>query len=58
MLRVESGLGTVCGAQLRRITTAAAADTGDRITLLYRVHPPEEGESTGRVEVIFILAGP
>ncbi|MER7049905.1 hypothetical protein [Streptomyces jumonjinensis] len=45
------------GAELRRIDTEPAKDTGDRITLLYRVHPPRE-DSPGRVEVIFLLFGP
>ncbi|NWF30886.1 hypothetical protein HW130_32360 [Streptomyces sp. PKU-EA00015] len=47
----------IAGAELRRITTRPTPDTGDRITLLYRVHPPEQDEP-GRVEVIFILSGP
>ncbi|MHC3394687.1 hypothetical protein ACLQ2E_35300 [Streptomyces lavendulocolor] len=47
----------IAGAELRRIDTDPAKDTGDRITVLYRVHRPE-GDQPGRVEVIFILAGP
>ncbi|MGW1767171.1 hypothetical protein ACWCQL_24270 [Streptomyces sp. NPDC002073] len=47
----------IAGAELRRIDTAPATDTGDRITLLYRVHAPE-GDQPGRVEAIFILSGP
>ncbi|MEV0012728.1 hypothetical protein [Streptomyces sp. NPDC047973] len=47
----------VTGAELRRITTRPATDTGDRITLLYRVHPAEDGQP-GRVEIIFVISGP
>ncbi|MER6603812.1 MULTISPECIES: hypothetical protein [Streptomyces] len=47
----------IAGAELRRIDTDPAKDTGDRITLLYRVHPPED-DAPGRVEAIFILSGP
>ncbi|MFE9484521.1 hypothetical protein ACFYNM_38815 [Streptomyces spororaveus] len=47
----------ITGAELRRIDTAPAKDSGDRITLLYRVHAPE-ADQPGRVEVIFILSGP
>ncbi|WP_274565111.1 hypothetical protein [Streptomyces spiramyceticus] len=47
----------ITGAELRRIDTEAAKDTGDRITILYRVHSPE-GDDPGRVEVIFLLSGP
>ncbi|MFD8146118.1 hypothetical protein [Streptomyces sp. NPDC059708] len=48
----------ITAAELRRIDTAPAPDTGDRTTLLYRVHAPEAGQAAGRVEVIFILTGP
>ncbi|MCY0961798.1 hypothetical protein [Streptomyces sp. H27-H5] len=48
----------IAGAELRRINTTPTKDTGDRITLLYRVHAPEAGQPAGRVEVIFILSGP
>ncbi|MFF7178253.1 hypothetical protein [Streptomyces sp. NPDC008121] len=43
--------------ELRRITTEPAVDTGTTITILYRVHEPED-ERPGRVELIFMLAGP
>ncbi|MEV4949389.1 hypothetical protein [Streptomyces sp. NPDC053755] len=43
--------------ELRRLTTEPATDTGATVTLLYRVHEPE-GERPGRVELIFMLAGP
>ncbi|MFF8279883.1 hypothetical protein ACF05T_27880 [Streptomyces lateritius] len=43
--------------ELRRLTTEPATDTGVAITILYRVHEPR-GERPGRVELIFILAGP
>jgi len=45
----------VTGAEIRRILTEPAADNGDRITLLYRVHGDEDPR---RVEIIFLLAGP
>ncbi|MEU8528138.1 MULTISPECIES: hypothetical protein [Streptomyces] len=47
----------VKGAELRRFVSEPATDTGDRITLLYRVHEPK-GRTPGRVEIIFLLAGP
>lgn len=47
----------ITGAELRRIDTAPASDTGERITLLYRVQDPE-GDEPGRVSVIFLLFGP
>ncbi|MFF8609658.1 hypothetical protein ACF06X_27470 [Streptomyces sp. NPDC015346] len=43
--------------ELRRLTTEPTTDTGVAITLLYRVHDPQ-GKRPGRVELIFILAGP
>ncbi|MFF9011855.1 hypothetical protein ACF09C_02635 [Streptomyces sp. NPDC014870] len=43
--------------ELRRITTQPTTDTGVTITILYRVHEPQ-GQSPGRVEIIFILVGP
>ncbi|WP_198359178.1 hypothetical protein [Streptomyces fildesensis] len=43
----------VRGADLRRVTTDPTTGTGDRITLLYRIHHDE-----GRVELIFLIAGP
>jgi hypothetical protein len=43
----------VPGAELRRILTAPAIDTGDQVTLLYRVHPADH-----RVEIVWFLAGP
>ncbi|MFJ8166549.1 type II toxin-antitoxin system RelE/ParE family toxin [Streptomyces sp. NPDC096136] len=48
----------ITGAELRRIDTPPVQDTGDRITLLYRVHTPTADRLGGRVEVIFILSGP
>ncbi|MEU5959230.1 hypothetical protein [Streptomyces sp. NPDC047525] len=47
----------IAGAELRQISTAPTADTGDRITILYRIHPPA-GDEPGRVEVIFVMSGP
>ncbi|WP_438297878.1 type II toxin-antitoxin system RelE family toxin [Streptomyces sp. HUAS TT7] len=47
----------ITSAELRRIDTAPAADTGDRITLLYRVEDPE-GDEPGLVSVIYVLHGP
>ncbi|MER7520641.1 hypothetical protein [Streptomyces sp. NPDC126499] len=44
-------------AELRRVATAPAADTGITVTLLYRVHDPAEGRP-GQVEVLFLVAGP
>ncbi|WP_329151216.1 hypothetical protein OG275_38265 (plasmid) [Streptomyces niveus] len=46
------------GAELRRIDTEPAKDSGDRITLLYRVHPAQENDGPGRVEIIYLLSGP
>ncbi|MFE9406815.1 hypothetical protein ACFYNY_34470 [Streptomyces sp. NPDC006530] len=47
----------VTGAELRRIDTAPAADTGDRITILYRVQDPDSGQP-GTVTLIYVLHGP
>ncbi|MEU9062415.1 hypothetical protein AB0D13_27000 [Streptomyces sp. NPDC048430] len=47
----------VAGAELRRITTRPTTDTGDRITLLYRVHAPS-ADQAGRIEIIFMVSGP
>ncbi|MGW2793619.1 hypothetical protein ACWC9H_27320 [Streptomyces sp. NPDC001251] len=47
----------IAGAELRRIDTAPAPDTGDRITVLYRVEDPD-GEEPGTVSVIFVVHGP
>ncbi|WP_137991701.1 hypothetical protein [Streptomyces vilmorinianum] len=44
-------------AELRRILTKPASDTGAKITILYRVREPQ-GTKPGHVELIFILAGP
>ncbi|MFF7176817.1 hypothetical protein [Streptomyces pseudovenezuelae] len=46
------------GAELRRILTEPAPDTGDRITVLYRVTDPEGPDLPGRVSVLFIVSGP
>lgn len=46
------------GAELRQISTEPTADTGDRITVLYRVHSPTTPDEPGQVEVIFVLSGP
>jgi hypothetical protein len=46
------------GAELRRIMTQPAPDTGDRITVLYRVTDPEGPDSPGRVTVLFVISGP
>ncbi|MFK0294832.1 type II toxin-antitoxin system RelE/ParE family toxin [Streptomyces sp. NPDC090442] len=42
----------ITAAELRRITTGPTP-TGDRITLLYRVHEDER-----RLELIWIISGP
>lgn len=54
----RSSTEPIHGAELRRIMTAPAPDTGDRITVLYRVTDPENAAETGTVSVLFILAGP
>jgi hypothetical protein len=41
----SSSTEPITGAELRRIDTEPAADTGDRITLLYRVQAPEDDPS-------------
>ncbi|WP_455361268.1 hypothetical protein [Streptomyces sp. SYSU K21746] len=53
----RSSTEPIVGAELRRITTTPAPDTGDRITVLYRVQEPP-GSGGGTVSVIFILSGP
>ncbi|MFD9850505.1 hypothetical protein [Streptomyces parvus] len=47
----------ITGAELRRITTRPTADTGDRITLLYRVHADDPAQP-GHVEIIYLISGP
>lgn len=54
----HSSTEPIQGAELRRIMTAPATDTGDRITVLYRVVAPEGPDQPGRVIVVFILSGP
>ncbi|MGG8406707.1 hypothetical protein ACM614_08850 [Streptomyces sp. 12297] len=51
--RVASSAEPVSGAELRRVLTAPAADTGGVVTVLYRVIP-----DTRTVAVIWIVAGP
>ncbi|GAA2106009.1 hypothetical protein GCM10009801_82050 [Streptomyces albiaxialis] len=41
------------GAEIRRLFTRPTVATGDRITLLYRVHEAEH-----QVEIIWVIAGP
>ncbi|MFF9193706.1 hypothetical protein ACF09L_00740 [Streptomyces sp. NPDC014779] len=53
----ESRPQPVRGAELRRVATQPAGDNGLTITLLYRVHDPV-GKAAGRVEIIFLIAGP
>lgn len=48
----------VAGAELRRIMTEPAADTGDRITLLYRVSDPDGPDHPGTVSIIYVISGP
>lgn len=48
----------ITGAELRRILTDPAPDTGDRITLLYRVTEPEDAGQPGIVSVLYIVSGP
>lgn len=48
----------ITSAELRRIDTAPASDTGDRITILYRVEDPDTGEAAGTISVVFVLHGP
>ncbi|MEU7230008.1 hypothetical protein [Streptomyces chrestomyceticus] len=54
----------VKGAELRRALTAPSADTGERVTILYRIHPGDAGDvydtpDTGPyVEIIFLVWGP
>ncbi len=48
----------ITGAELRRIDSESAADTGDRITLLYRVQDPDSDQQPGTITVIFVLHGP
>ncbi|MFJ4880875.1 hypothetical protein ACIP93_37495 [Streptomyces sp. NPDC088745] len=43
----------VQSAELRRALTAPAADTGQRVSVLYRVH-----QETCTVEILYILTGP
>ncbi|MFC5724859.1 hypothetical protein ACFP1Z_32395 [Streptomyces gamaensis] len=43
----------IAGAEIRRHRTQPTADTGDRISVLYRVHARER-----RIEVIYLIAGP
>ncbi|MFI8966538.1 hypothetical protein ACIGO8_31005 [Streptomyces sp. NPDC053493] len=53
----ESRTEQLQGAELRRVATLPAADTGITVTLLYRVHDTGDGEP-GRVEIVFLVAGP
>ncbi|MFI8823893.1 hypothetical protein [Streptomyces sp. NPDC053431] len=53
----ESRAEPLRDAELRRVATVPASDTGTTITLLYRIHDPASGKP-GRVEIIFLLAGP
>lgn len=46
------------GAELRRILTDPAPDTGDRITVLYRVTDPEGPDQPGRISILYIVSGP
>jgi hypothetical protein len=43
----------IADAELRRAMTDPAADSGDRITVLYRIHPDEH-----RIALVWFLAGP
>lgn len=43
----------VKGAEIRRALTDPAADSGDRVTILYRIH-----EQAHRLELLWFLAGP
>ncbi|MGW1666195.1 hypothetical protein [Streptomyces microflavus] len=52
----QSSAEPITGAELRRITTRPTADTGDRITLLYRVHTDDA--QPGRIEIIYVISGP
>ncbi|MDL5205361.1 hypothetical protein [Streptomyces sp. ALI-76-A] len=54
----HSSVEPVRGAELRRIMTQPSPDTGNRISVLYRVHEPLETGEPGRVEVVWILSGP
>lgn len=54
----HSSTEPIQGAELRRIMTAPAPDTGDRITVLYRVTDPDQPGDTGRVTVLYVLSGP
>uniref|UniRef100_UPI003F4973FA hypothetical protein n=1 Tax=unclassified Streptomyces TaxID=2593676 RepID=UPI003F4973FA len=51
------------GAELRRALTAPSADTGERVSVLYRIHPGDPGDvydtpGTPYVEIIFLIWGP
>ncbi|MET9162063.1 hypothetical protein ABZX56_30445 [Streptomyces parvulus] len=46
------------GAELRRIMTEPAADSGDRITVLYRITEPESPTQQGRITILYIISGP
>ncbi|MET8102228.1 hypothetical protein ABZV29_38245 [Streptomyces sp. NPDC005236] len=48
----------ITGAELRQISTEPTADTGDRISILYRVHDPADASETGHVEIIYVISGP
>ncbi|WP_433860361.1 hypothetical protein [Streptomyces kronopolitis] len=43
----------ITAAELRRALTDPAADSGDRVTILYRVH-----EETMTLQLIWFVAGP
>lgn len=43
----------ITGAELRRAMTNPATDSGDRITILYRVHDAEHS-----ISLVWFLAGP
>ncbi|MFF3159457.1 type II toxin-antitoxin system RelE/ParE family toxin [Streptomyces sp. NPDC057910] len=54
----SSSTEPITGAELRRIDTAPAADTGERVTLLYRVQDADDDQAAGRVSILFVLSGP
>ncbi|MFC9233626.1 hypothetical protein ACFTZI_32505 [Streptomyces decoyicus] len=43
----------ITAAELRRAHSDPAADSGDRVTVLYRIH-----DKTRRLQLIWFLAGP